>query len=281
MAPPPTLFDLHVHSTRSDGAYSLMQLAEMVRRSGLAGFALTDHDAMGDPEEIALLSDRFGITILPGVELSTHAAERSVHLLGYGVDRSRETLRELCRDLQDQRRGRFDAYREALAKRQLRIASDLAKRLLGTASLGRRHLARELVRAGKATTARDAFRRYLSQIDEVPRLRTPAFAAAVGAIHEAGGVAVVAHPDSGWKSDVWHELLGSGCDGIEVDFPAARRRHRRFLLDIVRDHDLVPTGGSDFHGDEPRSYLGQKTVPGEVLERLRERMNTAAISAKT
>lgn len=263
-----SLFDLHVHSVHSDGLKSLMQLAELTRLSGLGGCAVTDHDILPDPSALQRLSSSFGVELLAGVELSTQCQARGLHLLGYGFDPRSPALVEACRRLQEARRVRWTRMVESLRAKNIRLDEQRMARLAETPSPGRLHLARELVRQRHASTVRSAFQRYLSGPDPSLAFDCLSTADAIRLLHEAGGVAILAHPPSWLTREQWNELFDAGLDGLESRFPAATKRHSRLLQERANERGLLTTAGSDYHGDELRTYLGLHTVDRSVVDRL-------------
>jgi predicted metal-dependent phosphoesterase TrpH len=262
------LFDLHVHSTRSDGLRSLMELAHMTRRSGLAGLAITDHDILPHPDRLSQASQQFGIELIPGIELSTRWREYRFHLLGYGFDPMETTLVELCDRLLAVRRARLDAIVSSVRDQHPRFDRRELDRLRDQSSPGRKHVARELIRQGFATSSRVAFDRYLSpQVADIPSPEVP-LEEAIEAIHSAGGVAVLAHPPTGMTVDHWRGLGEVGLDGLETRFGRVASSHRRFLDQRAEEYGWLATAGSDYHGDPGRNQLGLHTVSQETLDKL-------------
>jgi 3',5'-nucleoside bisphosphate phosphatase len=256
------LFDLHVHTARSDGLDALPTVAELAQRSGLTGFAVTDHDILPEAAELEATAARFGQLILPGVELSTQLGGRSLHLLGYGVTPT-PALVAACDQLQTQRRERFAALVALLRQRQVPIGQPTPPLVPG-----RLHLARLLVTLRKARTILEAFRRYLQPLaNQVPPLGLP-FAEAVALLRQAGAVPVLAHPPADLTVAEWRTVVAAGLGGIETHFPAASRPHQRFLLARCQEYHLPATSGSDYHGDEGRRQLGVPATPASGLATL-------------
>jgi predicted metal-dependent phosphoesterase TrpH len=265
------LFDLHVHSTRSDGLRSPMELVQMAERSGLAGIAITDHDILPDETLLGHLRSQSGLHLLSGVELSTQFSGRPLHLLGYGFDGSRGDLGELCRSLVQARRARMDGMVSRIRSLVPSFQAGMLDGPGGPASLGRKHLARELIRQRFASSSRVAFEKYLTPIaSEIP-LANVAIEEAIDAIHSSGGVAVLAHPPTGMSIGDWRRLGGLSLDGIETRFGRVAASHRRFLEARSMEYDWIGTAGSDYHGDGGRNQLGLHTVTREVMDSLLDR----------
>ncbi len=268
------MIDLHLHTTASDGRLSPVELVARVKAAGIAVMSVTDHDTVAALDEVRRAAGPLGITLVDGIEVTAVHDGRDVHLLGYFIDPADA---ELGVFLQEQRRRRVERIRE-MAARLARLGAPVevetsiarAARKPG-ASVGRPVLARALVRAGHVATLREAFDRFLAagQAAFVPRSgKTPA--EVVDVIHQAGGLASMAHPGVTRQPAVMASLVGAGLDAIEVyhsDHPAAVIHD---LQQFAAHHGLLATGGSDFHGDDSRDRpLGRVTLPVADFDRLR------------
>lgn len=249
------LCDLHMHSTVSDGSLEVEELVRAVHAAGVEAFALTDHDSVRGWPRAREAASELGLRTLPGVEISTQAGDLEHHILGYGFDPEDAGLREMFDELSLQRRGRIPLLVTRL--NELGVDLDLASvmRCAGESNPGRPHVARALVEAGHCRDIQEAFDRYLG--DGRPahvKKATPRSADAIAAVHQAGGIAVWAHPcvkpihRPGGLAQVVSELAGAGLDGLEVIHPGHGPSQKRRLRRLAREHGLLTTGGSDFHG---------------------------------
>jgi 3',5'-nucleoside bisphosphate phosphatase len=243
--------DFHLHSTASDGIHSPAWVMETAARNGVRVLSLSDHDTTDGLDEAAEAAARLGLTLVPGIELSTDMGKVDVHLLGYGFDPGSTRLQEYLTWLRDSRHGRAYRIVEVLAGLGAPVAVERVFAIAGEASVGRPHIARALVEAGYASSVQDAFDRYLANGGpaDVPRAKmTPE--QAIAEVHAAGGVVFVAHPL--FMGDAAHELVaqlaGWGLDGIETYY-------KHYRADEVASHralgkrlGLACSGGSDFHG---------------------------------
>ncbi|MFO0946895.1 MAG: hypothetical protein U1D30_13280 [Planctomycetota bacterium] len=237
-----------------------MQLAELARRTGVAGFVITDHDTLADDTLLKEAEKRFGLEIHGGIEISTEMRGRGLHLLGYGIDSGNGPLRDACRQLQEDRRRRWHSLVRALRVMGIRLDEDRLARVHSLSTPGRLHLAREIVRARAAGSVRSAFAHYLTRMEvDAPKARIDLHLA-VQLIHDAGGRAVLAHPPARLTRDDWTELVSAGIDGLETRYPGASRTHQRFLEERVKEYSLLASAGSDYHGDDPRHSLGIPSV---------------------
>lgn len=263
--------DLHSHSNFSDGEHRPEAVAEMARRAGIAAIALTDHDCVDGLPEFREAMD--GVEAINGVEVSAREQGSDVHIIGLFVDSEDPMFLERLNHLAETRKQRTRAMVDRLVQHGIPITLEQVEKHAGRGTMGRPHLALALMEMGKAATMDEAFRLYL-------RPRTPGFVPKPGPspgeaitwIHEAGGVAVLAHPGL-LRRNPWIEAIAeAGLDGLEVWHPKHNPDQRKYLLETATRLDLVPSGGSDYHGASVGdSRVGQEPVPLECVDRLRDR----------
>jgi predicted metal-dependent phosphoesterase TrpH len=277
--------DLHCHSRRSDGALEPLALWQEIRAWGLHLVSLTDHDTLQGYRELrdAGLGDGVdGPRLIPGLEINTVGgleqgrpieglgrAAGELHVLGFGVDPDDPDLDAALARQRDGRRVRIDLTLEALRRLGMPVDDQFASLALDAhASRGRPHVAEALVLAGHATDVSDAFARWLAwgRPGFVPR-QGMGPRDAIDAIVAAGGLAVLAHPSEApdHPEDV-RTLRDWGLGGLEVhyrsfDWVTVQRMRR-----LAERLELVPTGGSDFHGQDHdyRSMQRLTMVPDAV-----------------
>lgn len=269
--------DLHLHTKWSDGTLSVADTARRARAAGFSTIAITDHDTVG-PELRRPLGEIAGIQVICGVEIKATVLGERGEILGYFIQPGHTALGELfswmAQARVDRMRRMVERCREVLGIRL--TYEEVAARAGG--SVGRPHLAAELVRHGVARDYQDAFDRFLGQGGEcyVPLPRAES-ARVIEAIRAAGGVAALAHPALLPLSDFEAALLRlreEGLAALEVDYPYDPARNSlsitvEELRALAEKLDLVPTGGSDDHGPgSVRESLGLVRVPYEVVERL-------------
>jgi predicted metal-dependent phosphoesterase TrpH len=260
--------DLHVHTTHSDGAYSPAQIVDLARRAGLSAVAVTDHDTLGGVAT-ARAAAGSNLEVVSGVEITAEYRQRELHLLGYFVALDHAGLNAALEDIRRHRVERFHAMLERLRGRGVSLEGE--ERCLPGApeAWGRRHLAEMLVRAGRASTLREAFLRHLNDGGDVavPKKRLPA-AEALTLVREAGGVAAWAHPayDCAWEHLA--ELRDLGLRAVEVEWPTVRRSRSLELRGWAERLGLAVSGGSDCHGPGRRG-VGSCTISAAELARLR------------
>lgn len=245
-----------MHSTCSDGSLSVDTLVQAVRAAQVSVFALTDHDTVAGLEEASEHAKRLGLTLIPGVEISTRFEQVELHILGYGFDPSHPVLTEQLAAQREARAGRIPALVQKLNELGVPLTVEAVYEVAGTASPGRAHVAKALVRGGFVRDTEEAFRRYLG--DRAPanvRKSVPSPEEAIGWIHAAGGKAVWAHPLArpiqrpGGLDALARTLRQQGLDGLEEVHPSHDPSARARLRRTARELGLLLTGGSDFHGE--------------------------------
>lgn len=266
--------DLHVHTTASDGRWSPAQVVQEALARRLRYLGITDHETTQGAIEAMALARGTPLEVIPGVEISVGGAEEELDLLGYFVDPTHPDLLRLLEAMQAERVERIQAMAERLARLGMPVPWERVLALAQGDVLGRPHLARAMVEQGYVADEKEAFRRWLGRGCPAYVPRRPVDPREVLAvIRAAGGVAALAHPGrSGLPRDL-EGLWRAGLAGLEVFHPDHSDADVARLLEIARIYDLVPTGGSDFHGPERdgRILLGAMPVPPQTVDRLRER----------
>ncbi|MDR0994536.1 MAG: PHP domain-containing protein [Verrucomicrobiota bacterium] len=277
------MIDLHCHSTFSDGSFSPEELARMAVEAGVSALALTDHDTMAGLPRFLAAAEGKGFRAVPGVELSVNWTPGGVmHMLGYWMEMENP---ELVRQLAWIRDGREMRNREILEKLNalgLSMTWEEVKAKAGEDVVGRPHFAQVMLERGYAKDKNEAFDKWLGDgkpgYADRPRLTAED---AVELICRAGGVAVLAHPftlhlGKEAQEALWNRLAEVGLSGVECYYSEHSSDLTADYLEIARRVGLVPTGGSDFHGEvSPGIRLGTGfgglNVPDEVLVELEAR----------
>ena len=244
-------FDLHLHTTASDGTDSPQKLVEIAAQNGFDVIAVTDHDTMRGVEEAQQAGKRLGVRVISGVEISA-GGDTEVHVLGYAMQHP-EKLIETLEYMRLQRSRRMEKMVSRLNAIGLRIDLDRVT-ALAEESVGRSHLARILVEDGIVRDVREAFGKYLSpgRPGYVAREKLTV-TQAVQLIASAGGLPVIAHPgqnhgDSLWVKERFAALKQAGLMGIEVYHMAHSQQQSITFARTARELGLLITGGSDYHG---------------------------------
>jgi hypothetical protein len=280
--PGPSTIDLHTHTLRSDGILEPPALVAAAAAAGVRLLAITDHDDVSAYRELtAADADPLpaGLTLLPGVEINCLTSsvpelwESELHVLGLGVDPADDALEATLAGQRSRRRVRFERTLERLTELGLSV-DDLAAELdpASIASLGRPTVARLLQAKGYVTSVEDGFTRYLGRGRPayVPREGIGPLEA-IATIRSAGGLPVLAHfSEAAARLAIVRELRDAGLGGLEVYYRTFDQVTQASVLAVADELALVPTGGSDYHGDTGpyAAAHAQLWVPPEVGERL-------------
>jgi 3',5'-nucleoside bisphosphate phosphatase len=274
---PSQFIDLHTHSTASDGSRSPADVARAAHAAGLSAFALTDHDTIAGLSDARAAAEPLGIRLINGIELSAVEGDTETHVLGLHLSEFVELEHRLVA-LRDMRVNRAVRIVERLNALGIPVTFDAVLREAAGGAVGRPHVARALIAGGWVLDFREAFERYLGngKAAYVPKDRL-SLADAIGLIHRAGGLAVLAHPGSGCTRERIAPMVSAGLDGLEVLHPSHSWEDARRLDGFAAELQLVRSGGSDWHGapDGARS-LGMMRVPGHWLGQQIERALAAA-----
>lgn len=269
---PASRIDLHTHTRASDGLDTPAGLVANASRQGISILGVTDHDTVDALADVQREADAAGITLVPGVELSTTVGRGEVHILGYFVDRDDASLRDRLKELANQRIRRVERMIERLHELGYDVDGDAIMAESEEGSVGRPHVARALIAIGAATDVSDAFDRFLKAGRPAYIPRDPFSPEdAVRLLLDHGAVPVLAHPHSTKDIDgTLERLVPAGLKGFETYYAEYTPAQHAELRRIADRWELIPTGGSDYHGAgfrEGRS-LGSAPVPDEVAERL-------------
>jgi len=249
--------DLHLHSTCSDGHYSPEEVVGLAKKAGLLAIALADHDNTDGISRAMQAGAAVGVEVIAAVELSSQWFQYAdMHLLGYGFDHQDPYLIRALEEFQQFRASRnrqiVERVNQKLSNEKRQPLDPDAVRQLADGTIGRPHIALALRQAGYVRNNEEAFERYLIPCN-VPKRYFPADEA-IKLIHGCGGIVVLAHPpyvtrDRRKLEVLVTELVGLGLDGIEAYNNASNLEESDWLIKLSRSHQLVVTGGSDFHGD--------------------------------
>jgi len=274
--------DLHAHTSWSDGTTGVEELFAQARTAHLDVLALTDHDTVQGWPELPGAVAASGVAAVPGIEVSSEHEGCSVHLLALLVDPSPES--DLAAEMEEARRSRVQRARrmvDLLAADHPVSWDAVTAQVAGeTTVIGRPHIADALVAAGVVPDRSSAFTELLSPAGPyyVPYY-APSPLTAIAAIRDAGGVSVVAHPgsvtrDDEFPLDLLEAMVAAGLDGIEVDHREHDEAETERLREFGRRHDLLITGGSDYHGTGKPNALGEHLTAPEMLEQIAARASS-------
>lgn len=274
--------DLHTHSTASDGILPPERVVEAAARCGLSAIALTDHDTIDGVLAAREAGDRLGIRVIAAVELSAFLDDHEVHLLALHLSRL-ERLEERLTELRAMRYSRGQRIVEKLNTLGIPITFDEVLQQSAGGAVGRPHIARALMARGVVHDFRDAFARYLggSGAAFVPKDKL-SLVDAIAIAHEAGALAIWAHPGDAGRRERLEPLIAAGLDGVEIRHPGHSRDDTKRLQALCEFFDLVPSGGSDWHGgDEGPRRLGAMSVPADWLEQQDAKVASVSAAAES
>ena len=277
--------DLHAHTTFSDGSLSPKELIDLAIEKKINVLAITDHDEVGALKAAIEYAANLPIEIVPGVELSAEydlPGQGHLHILGLFIDYQNK---ELTNQLNLLKQARYERIKTMVSKVNTlgyNLDFDELEQNIGKGSAGRPHLARLLVEKSIVNDIPEAFSKYLSkgQLAYVSKKKLST-QSAINLIHNAGGLAIIAHPFSiGFSTypEMGREILklkAIGLDGVEAYYTSHNVYLTRWLLDFAQENNLLISGGSDFHGDprpdiELGTGFGNLNVPYSVYKKLLE-----------
>jgi hypothetical protein len=280
--------DLHAHTTASDGSFSPTELVHEALALGLVALAVTDHDTIGGLSEAQSVAAEAGLDLVCGVELSVEDDAGRFHLLGLLFDPDHPKLTSTLASIRGSRAKRNEQMAVRMAELGLPVTMDDVRAQAGDKGevIARPHFAKALLKAGMVNSVQDAFDRYLATGKPLympKEVLTPHDAIAL--IHEAGGLAIMAHPglvplsDSAFAERLAQLVADSGMDGIEAYYSQHTPAQTERFLSLAQRFNLAISGGSDFHGTaKPHVPLGivyqKRSASAEIIHALRERLAT-------
>lgn len=263
--------DLHLHTNYSDGSDPPERVVARAAAIPLAAIAFTDHDTLAGIEAGQAAAAAVRIGFLPATEISAVYARREVHVLGLGIDPHNAALAERLAELQTARNARADRIMDRLHAAGIAIDPERVRARAAGGVVGRMHIARELREMGLTKSTQAGFDQYLNygRLAYVQKALMPALEA-LSIIHEAAGLAFVAHPglNEGVRKVLPH-LLELPFDGLEAYHISHSPGYTSALLELAAERELLVTGGSDCHGTikgEPE--MGKVMTPFACYERI-------------
>jgi predicted metal-dependent phosphoesterase TrpH len=262
--------DLHLHTQFSDGTFTPEELVLHAQNKGLACIALTDHDTVEGCARAAAACAKVGMQFIVGTELTAEHLDIEVHILGYLVDPRNQALLDGIAKFQSVRMSRIYKMAEKLNQLGIPLKPESVFELANCRSPGRPHVARALVKEKLVGTLDEAFDLYLKKGRPawVPKAKMSALEA-IELIHQAGGLAVMAHPGLNRSDEIIPALVLAGMDGIECFHTKHSTAMSEHYLEIADFHHLLITGGSDCHGfSKNKPLIGTVKLPYNHVERL-------------
>lgn len=259
-------YDLHSHTTASDGSLTPTELVRHAHACGIQVLAVTDHDVTEGLAEAAQAAQALGIQLVPGVEISVSWAHQTVHIVGLNIDPAQQDLQNGLRKLRDFRDWRAQEIARRLDKSGISGSLEAAQQYAGGDIISRTHFARFLVDAGYAKDMRQVFKKYLvhNKPGYVPG-QWAMLEEAVSWIRDSGGMAVIAHPARYRMSATrLRQLISAfqdcGGEGIEVVSGSHTRDDIQRFSQLADNYQLYASRGSDYHGPE-NAYTDPRHLP--------------------
>ncbi len=267
--------DLHCHTKLSDGSLGIEDLITLAKKRGIEAIAITDHDCLAGTVRGKIIGDRFGVQVIPGVELSATDTKtgKKVHLLCYLSD-APDRLEGLCHRNSLARKKAAHYMMLQVAKRYPVAAELIVKCATGSTNIYKQHIMQALMECGFSRDIYGEMYHKLFDKDSPESVlvtpKYPDIEEVLTAIHDAGGIAVLAHPYFFDNLDSLPRLIENGLDGIEVWHPCATEKQQAELKKIATKNKLLMTGGTDFHGLynlDPVS-IGDVLTPDDAMAKL-------------
>ena len=263
--------DLHLHTNFSDGTYTPEELAARASELGLSAVALTDHDTVEGCARMAAACELAGLEFVPATELTAEVNGNELHLLGYFVDtRNPRLLAEMTR-FQRVRQNRIREMVARLNQLNIPLQVDAVFAIANCRSPGRPHVARALVMGGFCSSLDEAFERFLKKNRPawVPKFKISAVDA-IELIHQADGLAVMAHPGLNRVDEIIPALVRAGLDGVECFHTKHTATASAHYVRLAKELGVLITGGSDCHGlNKGKPLIGTVKLPYEYVEQLK------------
>lgn len=247
----PLICEIHTHSTVSDGVFSPVALADLLKSCGVQLWALTDHDTSEGCGEAAAAAAERGIRFIPGIEISAQQNGQSIHVLGYGFDPEHAEILAYGERMGRARAQRMELMRERICELGFAVTSEEVSSFSTRGVLGRPHIARAMLKHGYVETVQQAFDLYLGE-------GKPAYVGmdwigvdqAIGLLRGAGGLVVLAHPGCYDLDGNLERWVSAGLAGLEVRHPSHDLVDEARLGALCERYGILKTASSDFHGSE-------------------------------
>lgn len=273
------VYDLHVHSSASDGVLTPEELVIKACQLKLTGLAISDHDTVdGISTGVDYINlHQLPLDFIPAIEMNTELDTREIHILGYYIDYGNEKLKGHLLEIKEARRERAIKMVERLRNMGMNINMNRVQEIAREDLIARPHIARALLEKGYVSTEREAFDKYIAKGRPayVPRYKFEP-QTALNLIADAGGVSVLAHPGLLRDEEMVHLLIEMGVEGLEVYYPEHSPSLISKYLELCAEKELLVTGGSDYHGSGGVSHyseLGSCVLGFELVNKLKRHFN--------
>jgi 3',5'-nucleoside bisphosphate phosphatase len=264
--------DLHMHTDASDGTHPVERVIDESVKAGLSCIAITDHDTVSSIAPAIEIARQKDIEVIPAIEFTCEFNGSEVHILGYLIDHKNQELLSQLVVLRQNRIERIYKIVDKLKAAGVELDPQSIFRLSNNGTIGRLHVARAMVKEAKVGSIYEAFQRYIGdsgpayvlgfRLSPVDVIRT---------IVGAGGIPVLAHPYLLRNDDLIPEFIHYGIRGLEIYYPEHSQSMVNFYLQLAREHGLLVTGGSDYHGSaKPDVKVGSIKIPYELVQKLKD-----------
>ncbi|MCX5711827.1 MAG: PHP domain-containing protein [Candidatus Omnitrophica bacterium] len=263
--------DLHLHTVFSDGTFTPRELIQHAKTKGLSAISIVDHDTVAAIRPAIDEAREFDIEIIPGIELTAEHQGKEVHILGYLIDYTDHNFKEKLDSLKQNRIERIYKMTEKLKDIGIILNPEKIFALASFGTVGRLHVARQMVKEKIVSNTNEAFRRFIGE-------KGPGYVSgfklnsrqAIDLIKSVKGVPVLAHPYMLYDDELVLELIGYGIMGLEAYYAEHSQSMVNSYLRMAKEHGLLVTGGSDCHGDaKPRIKIGSIKIPYSLVEALK------------
>ncbi len=272
--------DLHIHTTFSDGKLTPCEVIKEAYHRDIAAVAITDHDTMGGVDQAIKAGQKYGVEVVPGIELSTYFRDKEIHILGFYCEAKHKLLEKTLSFIRQARYYRIRKMLDLLKKIGINLEMKEVMAIAGGESLGRPHLAELIFQKGYCHSPREAFQLYLGEGKPayVKRLKMSA-EIAFKLVRRSGGLAILAHPGIYRIDKFIPELKCLGLSGLEVFHPDHNLATCLRYYRLAQKYGLIISGGSDFHGPDfgAAAAPGAVTVSYNFLERIKARKENVKI----
>lgn len=267
--------DLHIHSSFSDGKYSIEKVIQLAADKNLKIISITDHDTIDGVELANQISEKYGIKNISGVEVSSEIDGQEIHILGYFIDINNPDLKYYLQQFKTERLNRAERILSNLKKLGVHLTIEEVLQFSESKPITRPHIAFAMIKKKIVSSYYEAFQKYLgdnSKAYEKKMHSSPKVV--VDLIHSCGGIAFLAHPYN-LSDGKLQDIIKSGIDGIEIFHPTIKKSRQEFLHKICIANSLLESGGSDFHGGlrDDYSNFGKFGLYLNQMERIFEHTN--------
>ncbi|MGL5175203.1 MAG: PHP domain-containing protein [Cetobacterium sp.] len=271
-------YDLHTHTTYSDGTFTVEELLKRAKYIGLAGIAITDHDTMEGVSEARAIAKSLDLDFVSGIEFSCSYEGYEIHILGYLLDEKSEELSSKLIELKKARTNRNEKIVNRLNSLGLKITLDEIEKEATGAIVSRAHICNVMMKKGFVYTKGEAFKQYLGRKGAayIEKESSNPFEI-IKLIKKCGGVSALAHPSLICESKEKIEkilklLIEAGLDGLEVEYSSYTPKETKYYKELANKNNLLMVGGSDFHGGNRVGVdIAHSSISKDDIKRLLER----------